>query len=506
MRDVVSSELPAIGRGPSRDVFEVLMPSHDDMIETLEHEMRRGGVDAFKFRNPRLTLAQAERLCERLQDSELHGIYPFDLPGTQKVWEGVDHRGVSYRQIATRQYLERHYGSSETDADFRSIEGFRRVLREFTYSHFTSEPINRFGTRLAGMAQYFAPAPHLGQTCVLEVVHGDPELSEVRAFGVSVADFTYSGEYSDKSGAPLPSTLSALKSLVCSIAGIYEEETGTTLDIRRPEDFAKILPRLTRTAFSTVPVSNWGTTIDGILDSVLYRSDAPSAYLDLISRDEDFVAIRKIGIREWDFQSPNETWSIRNASGVLEPTELAREFTGTLIKQLGEKLGVDPTSPMGFREVLARLKTDTYQKTKVGFWGTTGMSCLRQAYGGSVSAAVLDLISTAPQYFQIRLIGILPEDFPRAPNNYWKDPAGNPSANARRIMLRWLAMIARDQGLDLETEEGVVKAQKYISPKRARKAELNFWGTTPFGVLQSAYDGESKSVIDDLRSNGSKIG
>jgi hypothetical protein len=226
-----------------------------------------------------------------------------------------------------------------------------------------------------------------------------------------------------------------------------------------------------------------------------YSSSPSLPVLDVVKHDEDFIIIKNEGLRPYDFNlTPRNAW----LTDKDVPSDLAREATKRLIHCLAKDAGLDYRLPGDFKKILPHLIKETFQKYPINFWGTTIWGMLACAYSDSPSSAVLDLIEQDDDFKEVIAKGLRPYDFYWSPPNTWISDDETPSDLAREATKRLIVYLAEKECVDYRTSGGFQRLLPHFTVETFKKCPINFWGTTPRGMLDSAYSNSPSSAVLDL--------
>ncbi len=265
------------------------------------------------------------------------------------------------------------------------------------------------------------------------------------------------------------------------------------VDYKTVEGFRQILPFLTQKTFKKEPINEWKTTLGGMID--IYEDSPSQPVLELIENDQEFLAIRQVGIKGYDFpDAPKHTWITKD--GV--PTTTARAAVKQLISCLGEHERTDYRTVNGFQKILPRLTVDSFKHVPINVWGTTLVGMLSNAYNDSPSAAVLDLLEHDDEFTEIKKVGLHPYDFPQAPQNTWVDTNGIPTNVARAATKKLIEALAKSKGIPYQTFTGFKQILPMLTEETFKNSPINVWGTTLVGMLSDAYNDSPSAAVLDL--------
>lgn len=340
------------------------------------------GPKALAEERIRLHLGQAEDLSVMLA---LHGIdvEPYDFPRTFNVWSGPHYRYQAMRQLLACL-------AERSGVDPQTFEGFKYLLPLLRKAVFSEQPINRWGTTLAGMLNSaYADSP---SAAVLDLVYHDSAFREIKKHTLQPYDFPQSpnNTWIDEAGKPTITARRATKEIMTRLA----EQEG--VDYRTPDGFKRILPHLTTETFSALPINVWGTTLTGMLAQA-YAHSPSAAVLDLIAHDEDFCAIRQHGLEPYDFPRASRSWHDQSGRLTLDAMAAVKKL---VIKKAGE-LGVTHTTPSGFSVVIDSLGVADFYGTPINYWGTT-LNGILWGDHRSHYAVLLDLVQRDDDFKKIR--------------------------------------------------------------------------------------------------------
>ncbi|MCB0337421.1 MAG: hypothetical protein KDD62_13990, partial [Bdellovibrionales bacterium] len=278
------------------------------------------------------------------------------------------------------------------------------------------------------------------------------------------------------------------------------------VDYQKPAGFKAILPYLTVDTFRNFSINQWDTKLSGVLNA--YSSSPSAPVLELIERDRDFWRIKLIGIDGADFpHAPNYYFIDEHGN----PTILARQKAFQLITKLarstrlpGSNRHAQYRNPEHFQYILKKLTGPRVQKTPINFWGTR-LSTVLKHYGGSVSKMCLDVIENHPELRRIHKVGVLPSDFPKAPNGTWKSRAGEPTQHARDCIMKYIGLMASKHGVTRPcTIAGFTQLYPFLC-SNWKKEVISPWGTTIRPAVEEAYQNSISRALKDVVSSSPKF-
>ncbi len=229
----------------------------------------------------RLTVEKAERAAFLLRH-EGYAIRAYDFPQTIRVWHERDPDDILYAHLAMKELINKIaelYESVREKIDYKTVEGFKKILPYLNFDHISRIPINEWGTTLGGLLRKYEGSP---SKLVLELINADPDFKEIRSLKsydfISAPQNTWIYENGDATQDSRDLT----KLLVVTIA----EEQG--LDYKNYQDFRKLLKHLNGNNFDNKVLNEWGTTARGMLQNA-YQDDEKKAVLDLVENDPEFA-------------------------------------------------------------------------------------------------------------------------------------------------------------------------------------------------------------------------
>jgi len=195
-----------------------------------------------------------------------------------------------------------------------------------------------------------------------------------------------------------------------------------------------------------------------------------------------------ISIMPYDFPSVNGIWKSDSAH------EYQLSATKELIKVLADEKGVDYRTKEGFKEILSDLTNNNFKKKPINDWDTTLGGMIGNAYKGSPSSAVLDLIDHDDEFPVIKEYGLREWDLNA---NCWTKK-GKPTDTAREATKELIKVLASEKGVDYRTKEGFKEILSDLTLKNFYKKPINDWDTTLRGMIDSAYGNSPSSAVLDL--------
>jgi len=445
-------------------------------LEDILQQTREKGPRVVSELGVRLNMEEAEQLSAALKKEGID-VAPYDFPSTKGVWQASDTNGVPYKLLATKQLIK--VLAEREKVDFRTVEGFKKILPYLTKTSFKEVAINDWGTKLEGM--FMAAYVCSSSAAVLDLVRADKEFAKIRQKNLQPYDFPAAphNTWTDGAGKPTETARAAIKQLIKILAKKRRVDPTTA------EGFKRILPELTADNFKELPINIWGTTLNGLLYTCYDSRFA--AVLDVIESDGDFVEIKNRGLKPYDFlQAPNNMWN--DKEGKL--TETCRDATKQFIRILAQRKDVDYKTVEGFKAILPDIKRENFREVEINYWGTK-LSSLLSGHN-TISKIILDLINNDAEFAGVREKNLQPYDFLHATRNTWKDRQGNVTDMARAAVKQLIVTLAKQVDVDYRTFEGFREILPHLISNVFQKMPINEWGTTLCG-LQSTYFDNTKS-------------
>ena len=240
----------------------------------------------------KITIEDAEILCDHLRFDYGMDIQPYDFPGTIDVWQSEDKTGRPYKQIAAKEFVKTV--AKKEKADYTTLAGFKKLTKYFTARNFKQIKINKWGTQLNGMLQFgYDSRP---SEVIFDLVNNDDDFIAIKN-NLQHLDFPGSPKdfWTDEKGNPTDNARAGTKELIKSLA--KEEE----VDYTTVKGFKKILKSITANDFKYFRTNEHGTTLCGMLRRA-YNNSSHAAVKDLVENDDDFIRIRRVGIKGSDFK------------------------------------------------------------------------------------------------------------------------------------------------------------------------------------------------------------
>ncbi len=174
--------------------------------------------------------------------------------------------------------------AKKENVDYRTTDGFRKILPKLTADVFKKESINFWGTTIRGVMSVYAGSP---SEAVLDLIQHDAEFDAIKKQGLQPYDFVSSPKntWIDKQGKPTQIAREATGLLIRHIA------KKENVDYRTTDGFRKILPQLTKYNFNKESINYWGTTLCGMIQYA-YTNSTSAAIIDLIEHDNEFIELR----------------------------------------------------------------------------------------------------------------------------------------------------------------------------------------------------------------------
>lgn len=197
---------------------------------------------------------------------------PWDFHGPQNLWKDKKGKKTGYCKEAMKEFIKYH--AQELDVDYKTVEGFKRLLPLFTEPYFLKVPMNVFGTTLSGLYREYNGSP---SAIVLDLVYSeDPEFEEIREANLQASDFAEAPKWTwrNKDGTPTKNCLNSMYSLAQAVARQNE------YDIKTEEGRENTLNTMaTLDHFNETPINIWGTRLSGIMSA--YGNSPRKAVNDL---------------------------------------------------------------------------------------------------------------------------------------------------------------------------------------------------------------------------------
>jgi hypothetical protein len=455
-------------------------PSLEEILDIA----RADGPRCVRDLGVKLNIDEAIELEKRL-GLEGISVRAFDFPGTNYVWSSSDHSGIQYKHIAIKDLIK--HLAKKTGADYKTVDGFKRLLPQLTEQTFIHEPINQWGTTIGSMlnvAYSYSPS-----AAILDLIKIDDDFLEIRKSNLQPYDFPAApnSSWKDKDHNPTEMARQATKELVKQLS------LKEGVDYKTVDGFKRLLPYFKQDTFDQEPINIWGTTLCGMLANA-YKTSPSAALMDLINHDAEFIQIKNGNLQPYDFPAaPQSIWRGKDK----KPTHIARQATKQLITLLAGATGADYKTIEGFSRILPEFTADTFRTRSINIWGTTLNSMLTCAYSNSPSAAVLDLVNTEEDFKKIMLC-LQPYDFPKAPISSWRDKKGNPTDAARHATKQLIKYLAEKIGADYKTVEGFKKLIPSLRLETFINEPINIWGTKLGGMICAAYSESPSAAVLDL--------
>ncbi|MFH1682712.1 MAG: hypothetical protein ABIA37_02855 [Candidatus Woesearchaeota archaeon] len=239
-------------------------------------------------------------------------------------------------------------------------------------------------------------------------------------------------------------------------------------------------------------------SLEEVLDHVL--DNGPRSIRELGVRlwideaEELILALSKRGmkLKPYDFPNTGNVWVTSNDSLIL----YRRLATKQLISAVSRKAGVDYRRVEGFKEILPKLGVAAFKKEPINEWGTT-LGGLLTFYHNSNIQPVLELVKNDPGFILIKSRNLQPYDFPKSPNNFWKDRAGKPTETARKAAKQLIFHLAKKLKVRGFTLDGFKEILPHLTYETFCNEVINDWGTTLDGLVH-VYNNSPSAVVLDL--------
>lgn len=224
-----------------------------DTLENGPREALKRAVTELQKGTIRLHLDEAEEISKRLRERGL-SIQPYDFQGTIGVWEAETEEGVPYTQIAMKELISAV--AAREQVDYRTVEGFSKMLPYFTAETLRTMPINVYGTRLNSILKKGISG------LVMPLVNKDEELKEIKKEGLEPHDLPEAPQnyWIDKKRKPTDNARRTTGILIARVAELRGVNNHIDID-----NFRVVIPYLTAETFHKQPLNIWETTARGML-------------------------------------------------------------------------------------------------------------------------------------------------------------------------------------------------------------------------------------------------
>lgn len=179
--------------------------------------------------------------------------------------------------------------SRELNVDYKTFEGFKKIMPHLTYETFRKKRINRWGTTIGAVLQAY----HSSSEAVLDLIDKDDEFKDLRDLKSYNFHHVAGNTWTDENGEPTQASREVIKCVL--------RKSGELLgvDYITSDGMKLILTNLMPRELYNDPIDRWGTTAKGAMKA--YSKDMMYALSDLINYDPDFASLDNLLDNEFLF-------------------------------------------------------------------------------------------------------------------------------------------------------------------------------------------------------------
>jgi hypothetical protein len=210
----------------------------------------------YKLDGMRLKIDEAKIVCVLLKSRFNLSLQPYDIKNTDGVWKSCDENNIPYTQKATKELIVKL--SKEQSVDFRSLEGFKKILKYLNIKTFRTYEINDNKTKLVGLVDLYSSSP---SAPVLELINNDPDFINIKNYGITPADFPEAPNnyWHDKLGTP---TTEAHKQFNRFVENVISKYNWSYND---PSDIQALLKLCSKISERKSALNFWGTSVETVI-------------------------------------------------------------------------------------------------------------------------------------------------------------------------------------------------------------------------------------------------
>jgi hypothetical protein len=208
------------------------------------------------------------------------GLQPYDFPSAPRgIWRDGNGKPTDVARKLTKDLIKTL--AKQKSVDYRTVDGFKRLLPEISWYNFTNTSINVWGTTLSGMLSHAYNGSNVA--AVLDVIDKDSEFTKIREKEIKPYDFPKAPQriWVDKKGNPTEHSRAVVREFIKKVAGKKGVNYGTF------GGFKELLEYFTSDNFYSLEVNDWGAKAGSALVQA-YNSSPSIAILDVLKHYDEF--------------------------------------------------------------------------------------------------------------------------------------------------------------------------------------------------------------------------